>query len=93
VERYDPILDQWSTVAALNTPRSGACAVAFAGKIYVMGGASNRGIALNTCEVYHVKQDKWFYCRGMKNIPVLKALSGFLMNGKLTVPQHLNGFP
>lgn len=64
VERYNPILDQWSTVAALNTPRSGACAVALSGKIYVMGGTSNRGIALKTCEVYHANQDKWFYCQG-----------------------------
>lgn len=66
VERYDPSCDQWNTVGALNTPRSGACAVALAGKIYVVGGSSSKGLALNTCEVYHASQDKWFFFKGKK---------------------------
>lgn len=77
VEKYDPSRDQWNTVAALNTPRSGACAVAFAGKIYAMGGASHKGLALDTCEVYHASQDKWFFFKGRN-----KAIS-ILMTGNI----------
>lgn len=38
VEAYDPHTGSWTTVTNMKAAQSGACAVTFDGKIYVVGG-------------------------------------------------------
>jgi N-acetylneuraminic acid mutarotase len=40
VERYDPEADAWVSVGQLHSPRNSAAAVAFHGRVFVMGGLS-----------------------------------------------------
>jgi N-acetylneuraminic acid mutarotase len=40
VERYDPDADAWVSVGQLHSPRNSAAAVAFHGRVFVMGGLS-----------------------------------------------------
>ncbi len=51
--------EEWSSAAALNTPRAGAAAVSYDGKIYVFGGKSFNNKLLNSVEVYDPLNDVW----------------------------------
>ncbi len=53
------IIADWYTGTPLNTPRWGAAAVVLNGYIYVMGGATNNGVLLNTVERYDPVTDTW----------------------------------
>ncbi len=57
VEVYDPLSKRWSFVAELSTPRREAGAVAYNGRIYVVGGGSDH--ALNSTEVYDPLLNTW----------------------------------
>lgn len=54
---YDPEADAWSEKAPLPAARGATTAVALAGKIHVLGGASNR--ALSVHDVYDPANDRW----------------------------------
>ncbi|CAK9093419.1 Influenza virus NS1A-binding protein homolog A (NS1-BP homolog A) (NS1-binding protein homolog A) [Durusdinium trenchii] len=45
VERFDPLEGTWETLPPISTARHGACAAAFGGYLYVIGGEVN-GVAL-----------------------------------------------
>ncbi|MGH7786421.1 MAG: Kelch repeat-containing protein, partial [Candidatus Binatia bacterium] len=45
VERYDPALDEWTTLAPMAAPRHGIGAATVGGLIYVPGGATRAGFA------------------------------------------------
>lgn len=49
----------WVEVPSMLTPRGGASAVYYDGKIYVFGGKSLQNKLLNTVEVYHVHSGIW----------------------------------
>jgi len=52
---YNPSSNSWIVkTALLNTPRHAATAVTIGNKIYIIGGASNGSVILNTVEVYDV---------------------------------------
>lgn len=58
VEAYNPATDKWIQKADMPTPRMGTSAAAVDGKIYVVGGLSNK-TPLSTVEVYNPATDKW----------------------------------
>jgi N-acetylneuraminic acid mutarotase len=50
---------EWKNTGALNTPRAGAAAVAWHGKIFVFGGKSLNNNILNSVEVYDTLTQTW----------------------------------
>ncbi|MCW4030120.1 MAG: PQQ-binding-like beta-propeller repeat protein [Candidatus Bathyarchaeota archaeon] len=60
-EAYDPVLDTWSTLAALPTPRFNAATNVVDGKIYVIGGhtMTDLFVTLNVTEVYDPVANSW----------------------------------
>ncbi len=59
VHRYDPVVNDWTTLASMNSPRGGATAQAIGGLIYVAGGSDPNGSSLDTVEVYDPGLDMW----------------------------------
>lgn len=57
----------WVSRQSLPTPRTGACAVEFEGKIYVIGGRGSQGQILKVVERYDPVKDRWEV-----NVPPLK---------------------
>ena len=49
----------WQTGVRLNTPRTGASAVTFNGKIYVLGGRTTGETVLHTVEVFDPDSNRW----------------------------------
>jgi len=58
VECYNTKTSTWEFVAPLKTPRRGAFAVAFQGKIYVFGGCAGAKV-LDSVEIYNPAKDAW----------------------------------
>lgn len=59
VEAYDPETDTWdTTIDSLNDPRLNAAAIAFGGKIYVIGGRDGSEL-LESVEVYDPATNEW----------------------------------
>ena len=63
MEKYSPLLNQWTLMKSLHTPRSDAACVVHNGRIYVLGGYS--GESLFTCEMYDPGTDTWHYIMQM----------------------------
>lgn len=59
VERYDPVTEVWSPVAAAPTARAYAAAATVGGRIYVVGGGSSAFSALDTVESYDPITEAW----------------------------------
>jgi len=65
VNRYDPVMDAWATLAPMPTARAGAVAAAVDNNIYVIGGRQtaagpcNGGPYLATVEKYDVDANTW----------------------------------
>jgi len=62
VEYYDPISEQWKEFAPLNYPREGMTAVAFEGKLYVIGGISRMDpfpVPLDSVEFWDESTKSW----------------------------------
>ena len=57
-EIYSSSTHAWTQGAQLSTPRFGAGAVLLNGKIYFMGGSTNRAMYANV-DVYHIASDSW----------------------------------
>ncbi|XP_075395268.1 kelch-like protein 4 isoform X1 [Tenrec ecaudatus] len=58
VERYDPKVDAWSSVAPLNIPRDAVAVCALGDRLYVIGGY-NGHTYLNTVESYDSRKNEW----------------------------------
>lgn len=58
VECYDPLTDQWETVAPMRNRRHGAAACVSGGFIYVFGGTRRLGL-LQSIERYDPMEDSW----------------------------------
>ncbi|XP_072811943.1 kelch-like protein 4 isoform X2 [Vicugna pacos] len=58
VERYDPKIDSWSTVAPLSVPRDAVAVCPLGDKLYVVGGYDGHTY-LNTVESYDAQKDEW----------------------------------
>ena len=56
-EAYDPVSDQWQTLAPMPTARSAPAQATFDGKIHVAGGEIPQLFAIH--EVYDVATDTW----------------------------------
>ena len=56
-EVYDPLLDAFSPIRSMRTPRYGPCAAAAQGNIFVFGG--NHGPYRHSCERYDPSSDTW----------------------------------
>jgi len=58
--RYDPLNDTWETnLAPMPTPRGWIQGAYWDGFIYVAGGYSNSGTALNVFEAYDIENNQW----------------------------------
>ena len=60
VERYDPILNSWNTVAPMNHIRSDGCAVGYesTNTIYAIGGFNGEDIH-DSVEIYYPTRNQW----------------------------------
>ncbi|XP_055330580.1 kelch-like protein 12 isoform X2 [Paramacrobiotus metropolitanus] len=59
VERYDPYINQWETMASLPMPLSWLAAVAHKGRIYTFGGLTKSGSAVNGVFCYNPVSNSW----------------------------------
>src|SRR5258707_8341483 len=65
LERYDPVLDAWTTLTSMNTTRAGAAAAVIDDGIFVIGGRQSTGGPcsggpyLDTVEKYDIDTDAW----------------------------------
>jgi len=65
MERYDPVLDSWTTLAPMPTARAGAVAAVIDNGIFVIGGRLSTsgpcsgGPYLGTVEKYDIDTDAW----------------------------------
>ena len=65
LERYDPVLDAWTTLASMNTARAGAAAAVIDDGIFVIGGRLSTsgpcsgGPYLDTVEKYDIDTNTW----------------------------------
>ena len=58
VERYDPVRNEWSSVANMSVPRSGFGMSTLNGKLHAVGGYD--GVTyLASAEIYDSKTDTW----------------------------------
>ena len=60
VERYDPRTNTWTDLPPMGAVRSDASAVAYHGKIYVIGGFTGNDV-LNSVEIYDPELNQWNY--------------------------------
>jgi len=79
--RYDPALDEWTSLASLSESREHTAATALDGKIYALGGRWSGTGELTSVEVYDPSTDSW------STAPALStARAGFAVvtvNGKI----------
>src|SRR6266581_3225691 len=65
LQRYDPVLDAWTTLSPMNTARAGAAAAVIDDGIFVIGGRQSTGGPcsggpyLTTVEKYDIDTDTW----------------------------------
>eukprot|EP01064_Diplonema_japonicum_P000920 TRINITY_DN10608_c0_g1_i1.p1 TRINITY_DN10608_c0_g1~~TRINITY_DN10608_c0_g1_i1.p1 ORF type:complete len:473 (+),score=114.02 TRINITY_DN10608_c0_g1_i1:156-1574(+) len=58
VQRFDPDSNEWTVLPSMSTKRMCPAAVAYEGKLWVIGGSDGVG-ALNTAEYYDPEEEKW----------------------------------
>jgi N-acetylneuraminic acid mutarotase len=58
VERYDPVLDEWSLVSNMLDHRSALSVASYENKLYVFGGYDGEKFH-DTVEVYDCERDRW----------------------------------
>lgn len=74
VERYDPNLDQWTSMNSKPIPVTDVSAAVIGGKIYVPGGQTASGEVTNVLEIYSPIDDEW-----EKGADVPIGLSAYVM--------------
>jgi DNA-binding CsgD family transcriptional regulator len=72
VERYDPILDRWSTQDPKPVPVTDVAAAVIGGKIYIPGGRTQSGEITDILEIYSPLEGSW---ENGADLPV--GLSGY----------------
>ena len=84
VKRFDPSVNSWEEVAAMNEARCHAFGAATNGKIYVAGGCRRQiNVVLSSCEVYNPSTDEWQLMPSL-NVPRYSA-SMLCLQGALYV--------
>ena len=58
-DRFDIMEKKWEKITDMQQARGGAFGVASQEKIFVAGGADEKGKVLKTCEVYNVSKNEW----------------------------------
>lgn len=91
-ERYDTASKKWEVLGQIPTPPTFAAAVAYAGKIYVVGGLSSHDVTMSDLQCFDPSSNKWTRLAPM---PVASSrLAMVTLNGKLYVAggiDHRNG--
>lgn len=64
VEMYDPLKDEWTTIASMNVKRSRVALVSNFGKLWAIGGYDGES-NLSTVEVYDPNTNTWTYVASM----------------------------
>ncbi len=72
LDRYDPIINLWTTLSPKPVPVRDTGAAVIGGLVYVPGGRTSSGGLTNVLEVYDPLTDKWEQCQ-----PLPVALSAF----------------
>ena len=72
VERYDPLLDSWSSLSPKKIPVADVSSVVIGGKIIVPGGRMESGDVTDIVEVYDPYEDNWTMVS-----PIPKGLSSY----------------
>jgi len=84
LNRYDPVMDVWATLAPMPTPRAGAVAAAVDNTIYVIGGRGtaagpcNAGPYLATVEKYDIDTNTW---SPVRSLPAPRSDVGAVAHG------------
>lgn len=81
-EAYDPVSDQWQTLAPMPTARSAPAQATFDGKIYVAGGEIPQLFAVH--EVYDVATDTW---DGAPSMPIPRhGVAAVALDDRILLP-------
>lgn len=59
VEYYDPLIDQWETVAPMRYNKFGPAACTWNGFVYVVGGCDSAGYFVRLIERYDPRENAW----------------------------------
>nr|CAB3260019.1 kelch-like protein 5 [Phallusia mammillata] len=78
VERYDPKIDQWMTVASMSVPRDAVGVCVLGTQLYACGGYDGQSY-LSTCETYDPQSNEW------------KTVSPLITGRAGTVLVHIKG--
>ena len=76
VEKYDPVSDQWESVASMDEHRCFASATVTGNKILVVGGTGDYFLPLLNCEIYDPVTDTWSLLPAELNVPRSNAAVG-----------------
>jgi hypothetical protein len=58
-DRYDPVTNQWDTVAPMLEARDWIKGICCNGKVYAIGGMDNSSAAMSECEAYDPSTNTW----------------------------------
>ena len=58
-ERFDPVSNQWETLAPMSIAREAASAAVLNGKLYLIGGRDGSGNVLSSVEIYDPSNGTW----------------------------------
>ena len=58
-ERFDPVSNQWETLAPMSSAREAAAAAVLNGKLYLIGGRDGSGNVLSSVEIYDPSNGTW----------------------------------
>lgn len=84
VDLYDPVTGNWHPgVTTLSNPVSFAAVAGFGGKLYVIGGFNNLGVAQNTVQIYDIATSTWTNGAGMSY--ALANMQAVVASGKIYV--------
>ena len=82
VDKYNPSLDEWKTVASMKTARASHCAVVVENLIYVLGGCGYSG-CLKNVECFNSSANHWADRPGM--IVARQFAAAAVLRGKIFV--------
>jgi N-acetylneuraminic acid mutarotase len=83
LHRYDPSTNVWTTLRAAPAVHVGPAVSVVAGKLYVAGGNSGSGTAINRVDVYNPATNSWSSAAAMPTARV--GAAGALVGGKFYV--------
>ena len=78
-EKYDPVLNQWTTIAAMSHARVGFGLLSVDDKIYALGGSNDMSDPLTSVEEYNIYTNTW---RSIPDMNLKRAWSTYAVANK-----------